>query len=156
MEIKCDYCGENFNYKGGNVHYNRSKKHYCSTVCLNKSNTIHGLASKKKNGGHQARRYQMFMGAKKRAKQKNLFIDLKIEDIPKIPERCPILNIKLIKTNKILGDNSPSLDRIIPKLGYTKNNIRIISNRANIIKRDMTMKEAKKILKDLEEIYEKF
>lgn len=34
----CDYCNKQFEYKGGIVHFNRSKKHYCSINCLCESN----------------------------------------------------------------------------------------------------------------------
>ena len=151
MEINCDYCGNKFNYKGGKVHFNRSKKHYCNIKCLGKSNTIHGLASKK--NGKQDKRYRIWCNIKKRAKQKGIYFDLKIEDIPQIPKYCSILKIK-IKENKISAplDSSPSVDRINPKKGYIKENIRIISNRANRIKSDATLKELRLILKDAEKL----
>ena len=45
-------------------------------------------------------------------------------------------------------DNSPSIDRIIPELGYTKGNIQIISHRANnTIKNNGTIEEHEKIIK---------
>jgi len=151
MEINCDYCGKRFKFKGGKVHFKRSKKHYCSLWCLNKSNTIHGLASKK--NGKQDKRYRIWCNVKKRAKQKGIKFELKIEDIPKIPKDCPIFKIE-IKENKISAplDSSPSLDRINPKLGYIKGNVRIISNRANRIKSDATLKELRLILKDAEKL----
>lgn len=151
MEINCDYCGKRFNFKGGNVHFNRSKKHYCSINCLCKSNTLHGLASKK--NGKQDKRYRIWCNVKKRAKQKGTKFSLNIEDIPQIPDYCPILNIK-IKENIVSAplDSSPSLDRINPKKGYEKGNIRIISNRANRIKTDATLKELRLILKDAENL----
>ena len=43
--------------------------------------------------------------------------------------------------------NSPSLDKIIPKKGYTKNNISVISYRANTIKSDGRLDEFVKIYK---------
>jgi len=151
MKIKCDCCGKNYEYKGGKVHFNRSKKHYCSLDCLNKSNTIHGLASKKKTG-KQDKRYRIWSNVKKRAKNKGILFVLDIEDIPEIPKICPILGIK-IKENKISSplDSSPSLDRIDQNKGYAKGNVRIISNRANRIRADATTEELRLILKDSEE-----
>ena len=147
MEIICDWCGKTFNYKGGMVHYNRTKHHYCSRQC---QNVKHGLGRRHK----QTKRYKIWCNVKKRAKQKNILFNLDIKDIPQIPEYCPILCIK-IKSNTINSplDSSPSLDRINPKLGYIKGNIRIISNRANRIKSDATLNELKLILKDSEEIW---
>ena len=151
MEIICDYCGKKFDYKGGKVHFKRSKKHYCLLKCLNESNTIHGLASKK--NGKQNKRYRILCNTKKRAKQKGINFELKIEDIPKIPKYCSVLKIE-IKENKVSSplDSSPSLDRINPKLGYVKGNVRIISNRANRIKSDATLKELRLILKDAKKL----
>jgi len=151
MEVICDYCKKTFNYKGGKVHFNRSKHHFCNNECLSKHNTIHGLASKKKTG-KQDKRYRIWCNIKKRAKLKGIEFDLKIEDIPEIPKYCPILGIEIIpnNTNKPL-DSSPSLDRINNKKGYIKDNIRIISNRANRIKSDATLEELKMIIKDMEQ-----
>jgi hypothetical protein len=151
MEIDCDYCGKKFEFKGGKVHFNRSKKHYCSLDCLCKSNIIHGLASKK--NGKQDKKYRIWCNVKKRAKQNGIKFELTINDIPKIPEYCPILGIK-IQENIISSplDSSPSLDRINPKKGYVKGNIRIICNRANRIKSDATIKELRLILKDAKKL----
>lgn len=64
-----------------------------------------------------------------------------------LPEYCPILtNIKLNYdgTGNIgwtRGDDSPSIDRIDNAKGYTKDNIHIISWRANRLKNDGTAEE---------------
>ena len=144
MEIECYGCGKIFNYTEGIAHFNRSKRHFCSN-CLNLQNVRHGLARR----GKTNKRYKIWCNVKKRAKQKGIIFDLAIEDIPEIPKICPILGIK-IKSNSISAplDSSPSLDRINPKLGYIKGNVRIICNRANRIKSDATVKELKLILKD--------
>ena len=146
MEIICDYCKKPYQYRGGVVHFNRTNGHYCSRSC---QNAIHGLARR----GQKDKRYTIWCGAKKRAKKKGIEFNLLIEDIPQVPEICPILGINIIAniTNSPL-DSSPSLDRINPLLGYIVGNVRIISNRANRIKADATLEELKLILKDAEEI----
>lgn len=63
-----------------------------------------------------------------------------------IPDVCPVLGVKLEKGRESGTDNSPSLDRIVPALGYVPGNIRIISNRANRIKNDSTPEELALIL----------
>ena len=79
---------------------------------------------------------------RRRAKSRKLEFNLTIEDI-QIPEYCPILGIKLdIRGDK---DTLPSVDRIDNSRGYTKDNIHVISNRANCIKRDATKEELKKL-----------
>ena len=47
--------------------------------------------------------------------------------------------------------NSPSIDRILPELGYVKGNIAIISMRANWVKRDSSRDEIVKILTYMKE-----
>jgi len=146
---KCGYCGKEFIYKGGVAHYRRSKHHYCSLECLTKANTKHGLASRK--NGKQNPRYQLWLQAKRRAKKKNIPFDLKPEDIPEIPEFCPILGVKLqVNSDKTNLDSSPTLDRIDNSKGYTKDNIMIISHRANRLKGDFTLDELKRMVKFLE------
>jgi hypothetical protein len=68
-----------------------------------------------------------------------------LEDID-IPDNCPMLGIQL-NYDGVIGegwtrkDNSPSLDRKDNSKGYTKDNIHIISWRANRIKNDSTPEE---------------
>jgi len=75
----------------------------------------------------------LLRGAKKRAKQMKLPFDLEPDDII-IPDICPVLGIPLIINELKSSDNSPTLDRIIPELGYVKSNVKVISMRANMIK----------------------
>lgn len=82
----------------------------------------------------------LLRAAKNRAKRDNLSFNLTVEDIV-IPERCPILGIELKFSVGKQTDNSPTLDKVIPEKGYIKGNVWIISNRANRIKNDATLKE---------------
>lgn len=78
-------------------------------------------------------------------KRKNLPFNLEASDII-IPDICPVLNIPIIFTDGFgPRDNSPSIDRIRPKLGYVKGNIAVISFRANKIKTDATLEEIEKV-----------
>lgn len=88
--------------------------------------------------------------AKCRAKKYNLPFNLELSDI-KIPLLCPILGIPLSRSSAGRCDGSPSLDRIIPSLGYVKDNIIVISNRANRIKSDASLQE----LTSITEFYRK-
>ena len=87
--------------------------------------------------------------AKMRARRKGLCFSLTWEDC-NIPTYCPILGIKLEGHLGRLSDDSPSLDRIIPEKGYIKDNVWVISNRANRIKNDATLEELKQIVAALE------
>lgn len=79
-------------------------------------------------------------GAKSRAKLNNICYNLTNEDFI-IPDYCPVLGIPLSRSENVSSDNSPTVDRINPKLGYVKGNTMIISFRANSIKRDGTAEE---------------
>jgi hypothetical protein len=74
--------------------------------------------------------------AKQRAKRKGVPFTITAADV-RIPAQCPILGIPLFsKRGKGpgAGPNSPTIDRIIPALGYVKENIVVISHKANTIK----------------------
>ncbi len=75
-----------------------------------------------------------------RAKKLNLPHDIELSDI-KIPDFCPYLGIPIIVGDRQKNNNSPSLDRIIPELGYVKGNIEVISDRANTVKSNGTADE---------------
>lgn len=93
----------------------------------------------------------LLQNAKKRAKQKNLPIDITVEDII-VPEVCPVFGIKIITGNSLEErDSSPSLDRIIPELGYVKGNIKVISFKANSLKKDGCIDDFEKIIKYIKE-----
>lgn len=67
------------------------------------------------------------------------------------PTHCPILGIELDYFNPILADNSPSFDRINNNKGYTKENVLIISVKANRVKSNISKDELIKIVNWLTE-----
>ena len=92
-------------------------------------------------------RKRMLSGAKARAAKAGLPCTITLDDIV-IPTHCPVLGIKL---KPIAGqgaggkDCSPSLDKLVPSLGYVPGNIAVISHRANMIKRNATTREIAKL-----------
>lgn len=84
--------------------------------------------------------YSLFVGARSRARLNDIPFDIEESDVI-IPEFCPILGIRLEVADTKRTDNSPSLDKIDPNLGYVKGNIQVISWRANNLKRDATRDE---------------
>lgn len=84
----------------------------------------------------------MLNNAKRRAKLKGYNFNLVKEDLV-IPEYCPILKIPIILGTKNDYENSPSIDRIDNSKGYTKDNIQIISKKANSMKNSATFTELK-------------
>ena len=75
-----------------------------------------------------------------RANRGGLPFNLTLSDITP-PQTCPILGYPLNIGTVIAQFNSPSVDRIIPSLGYIKGNTQIISYRANRMKNDATPEE---------------
>jgi len=96
--------------------------------------------------------------AKIRAKSQKLPFNITKEYLKSItpPDMiCPALGIQMkaggnFKSSRI---NAPSLDRLIPELGYVKGNVIIVSNRANTLKRDATPEELMKIAKFYEKVF---
>lgn len=73
--------------------------------------------------------------AKKRAKKYNVPFDITPEFLDSIKvDICPILDIELSYSNTRIMDNSATLDRIIPSLGYVPGNVQIMSHLANRMK----------------------
>jgi hypothetical protein len=85
---------------------------------------------------------ELYYHAKNRAKLKNIPFTIDEKDVI-IPETCPILGIPLSFEDK---EMSPTLDRKINELGYVKNNVYVISKRANRLKSDATIHELEKII----------
>lgn len=88
-------------------------------------------------------------GIRARAKKRGLEFDLAPEDL-RYPEYCPVLGIKLVP-GRVEGFNAcPSVDRFDNTKGYTKDNIRVISARANSLKKDASIQEMRAILAYME------
>ncbi len=74
---------------------------------------------------------------KGRAGYKGIPFNLSVDDLD-MPLVCPLLGILLVWKPSGTGNgpnpDSPSVDRLIPELGYVKGNVRIISHLANRMK----------------------
>lgn len=86
--------------------------------------------------------------AKGRAKKSGLEFNLEVIDIS-IPEYCPILNIKLLNAwdEGYRPFFSPSLDRIDNSKGYIKGNVKVISNKANYHKSNLSLTDIENLYK---------
>lgn len=92
--------------------------------------------------------YYLWHNAKQRSRDLGKDFNLELEDLV-LPKVCPLLNIPIVKGVGWYSDNSPTLDRIIPDLGYVKGNVWIISMRANRIKNDASLQELELIYNNL-------
>lgn len=107
--------------------------------------------AKKRDKRHTPQGWSKYVIVKLRskAKQEGREFNLTPEDIS-IPEYCPVLGQKLILGSGKTGRTAPyipSIDRFDNTKGYTKDNIRVISLRANMLKSDSTVPEIEKLLK---------
>ena len=88
----------------------------------------------------------MLRNSQVRAKSKNIDFALKESDIH-IPKICPVLGIPLYRCERENWNNSPSIDRIDNTKGYIKDNVIVVSRRANSLKKDATIEELQKLAK---------
>lgn len=87
----------------------------------------------------------LLYAAKQRARMKNLPFSLVESDIV-IPSICPVLGIPIARGHRNYHDNSPTIDQWIPGKGYTKENIIIMSFRANRLKNNASIDELEKLI----------
>ena len=120
------------------------KKYYHSSKGKSTRKKYRDLWYKTEKG----RKYSMWASAQRRAKKNGVNFSISVEDII-IPEVCPLLHLKLSYHDFGIRYNSPSLDRKDPDKGYTKENIWVISSRANLLKNDASLHELETLVKNL-------
>lgn len=87
--------------------------------------------------------------AKARAGRNSIPFDLTADDI-EVTTVCPVFGTIIEYGGGLHNPVGPSLDRLIPQLGYVKGNVRVISFRANTLKQDASIDEVRQILKYME------
>jgi thymidylate synthase ThyX len=131
----CAFCGDSvLSNKGG-----RTKK-YCSDKC--KHSSTNSLRNPYKT---------VFQNAKARVKREETWEWELDFDTMEFPEYCTYLGIKL---NYDFGKgqiepNSPSFDRIDSMKGYTKDNVEIVSHKANTMKSNASKEEQVKMAEEV-------
>lgn len=82
---------------------------------------------------------------KTRCKRHNITCTITVDDI-KFPTHCPILGIPLfIGIGEGQRMDGPSVDRIIPTLGYIPSNVQVVSKLANTMKNAGTLQDCVKL-----------
>tara|TARA_R110002126_G_scaffold43449_1_gene124474 strand:+ start:694 stop:1335 length:642 start_codon:yes stop_codon:yes gene_type:complete len=102
--------------------------------------------------------HQKYNGARTNAKKKGVPFEISkeylIQLLANAPDKCPVFGTKFVinrytaknKENKgSFRDDSVSLDRIIPELGYVEGNLVIVSDLANRIKTNATPEQIIKV-----------
>jgi len=129
---------------------------YCSNLC---GNSVRGKRHKENNKEKYREKAkkesenkpkQLYTRIKSRCKKKQIPFNIDVSDLS-IPLICPVLSIPIywVEGGGTNQYNSPSVDRIIPEKGYVKGNVRVISNRANLLKSNATVEELTLVLEDL-------
>lgn len=99
------------------------------------------LPKSKENYKRQSKQYKLWHSAKNRCVKNGREFSIEISDI-EIQEICPVLKIPYEQK----GQHAPSLDRLDNSKGYTKDNIIVMSRRANRMKGDCTKEDVQKLL----------
>ena len=94
--------------------------------------------------------HQLFHNFKKRASSAKVPFELTKDEMriifEKSDDKCPVFGFKFVKNaTRDNRDYAPSLDRIDPKKGYTKENTIVVSMLANRIKTDAKIKDIGKV-----------
>lgn len=96
-------------------------------------------------------RKNLLRWARTRAAKDGTPFKLSIDDF-EIPSRCPVLDIPIRCGKAVSTDNSPTLDKIIPEIGYVSGNVVVISNRANRLKSNASWLELRKLTQFFEDL----
>jgi hypothetical protein len=83
---------------------------------------------------------QLVRSARVRARLKGLPFNLVPADVT-IPALCPVLGVPMVRGTMY----APSLDRRVPENGYVKDNITVMSRRANTLKLNATVAELRAV-----------
>jgi hypothetical protein len=115
---------------------------YCK-LCAGKSNKASPSTSpdRRKEWRDSNLESEMISSSKRRAHKAGVPHTITKTDIV-IPEMCPVFGIPLYPgIGRGPQHNAPSLDRIVPELGYVPGNVQVISHLANSMKRDASSEQ---------------
>ena len=104
---------------------------------------LHGLTPTKK---------RMLKDARYRASKKNIPFNLTFDDF-EVPDRCPVFGFRMLRGHP---HRAPSLDRIIPELGYVRGNVIVVSNLANRLKTDAAIHQLRLVADFYENLLRNF
>lgn len=139
----CNHCNQSLNLNKFSLidkwDYNSETKDTCKKC----SALLKEKCRRDKNWKHDAVKV-LYSNSKQRAKKSNIEFTITKEDII-IPDVCPVFGFPLKRENRETWMYAPSIDRIDNTKGYVKNNIIVVSRRANLLKKDATIDELKKL-----------
>jgi hypothetical protein len=123
-------------------YYRDNKEKVLATVHAYRDENREVINEKGKEYYRRNLKNRLVNAARARSKKSGVEFDLTVDDF-EIPDVCPLLGIELYVADgrKTVKYNSASLDRIDSSRGYTKDNIWIISFKANTMKSNSTLDE---------------
>lgn len=151
----CKQCGLTRPLADFYINTNGTHRERCK-VCVNELAKAHYQANKERAKAkvralrHADPRIRMAHDARARDKRKGLFSEIEASQIH-IPAYCPVLLIPLMSQTTIAAENSPSIDHINPRIGAVPGNWRVISRRANQLKRRHTLDTLREFIKAVED-----
>lgn len=98
---------------------------------------------------------QRLVQVKANAKKRGIPFSITKNDLF-LPDTCPVFGTKFNLDRTTDRNNTPSIDRIDNSKGYVKGNVVIVSNRANMIKKDASLKELKLLVAFYENLIEDY
>jgi hypothetical protein len=139
----CD-CGKTLVVKGESLRIGSTK----SCGCYQKEQAAYSCRrlTRSHRGITQTVEYRMWSSAKHRAKVGQLPFDLEPFDIH-VPDFCPVMGIPLQRGVGKVCRASPVLDKLDPAKGYVRDNVWVISNFANLWKRDFTLSQLQEFVR---------
>lgn len=115
----------------------RNKKYREDAEYRTKFRAWNAASMKRRRGETDGWQMSEIRRIRHRCKERGLAFDLGVADIP-VPTVCPVLGIPITLGAPPRSPGLPSIDRIIPALGYVRGNVVVISWRANNLKHDCT------------------
>ena len=139
----CGECNQSLNLNKFSLIEKWNPNSDTKNTCKKCSTNLNEKERRDRNWKFDAKKV-LYDNAKQRAKKSNMEFSLKKEDID-IPDSCPVFGFPLKRENRETWMCAPSIDRINNSIGYVKENIIIVSRRANILKKDATIDELEQL-----------
>ncbi len=121
----CDCCGLDITYT--------TRRNYCSTYCSKQD------SYQNRKTDYKYRLAKLYSMAKNRAEKSDLPFDIDLNYLVELWDlnegKCCLTGLPFQLDNSEKGKTNPetvSIDKIIPKLGYTKGNVRLVCYQINI------------------------
>ena len=138
----CKLCGQESVHLG----YNLRRMHV--VMCHACAKRLHQMYCDEGKYPSRYPEYRLLCHARERAKDRGIPCTITLDDI-RIPEFCPVLHIRLKKGHGRHCDSSPTIDRIVPSMGYTPSNTWVISFRANHLKANGTLDDFESLCREM-------